>query len=308
MIRITTCALVAALLAGCGHSSAEVRKAQTSAYDADFAVVYSETLVAVQKLYPHVNENPSAGVIRTAWHQVQVDSTNETTPSTAAQVNDPTGAQGTGSFGQDGQQIRRMYFVRFRVYVLGGRPWRVRIEGEDSEIEPGMKPSPLKGAQTPAWLKGRVHGLQVAIYRRLKKHAVKYDRKKRYARSDDGKKPKKPEVRSFGDLPAAATAAIGKVRAAVLSGNLDKVRPLMVDDFVWSFGSGGNADIAIVQWKADETYASKLVQVLDAGCATEGETTVVCPADATAADYIGRRASFILVGDTWMMSSFVEGD
>ena len=306
MIRITTCALAAAFAVACGHSSQEVRRAQTSAYDVEFAVVYSEALAAVTKLYPHLNENPSSGVIRTAWHQVSSTNNRETSPAKQQDIAANTTNTG-GAFGQEGQQLHKLYFVRFRIYVLGGRPWRIRVEAEAAEIEPGMKPSPLKGAQKPAWLKGRVHGLQVAIYKRLKTHAVKYDRKKKYARESD-KKKKIPEKRTFGEIPAAASAAVDAVRTAVLSGDLDKVRPLMTNDFIWSFGSGGSADIAIVQWKADETYASKLVQVFDAGCASSAKTAIVCPAEAVADDYTGRRASFTLAKGKWMMSSFVEGD
>src|ERR1043166_3324969 len=90
--------IVLALLCGC-PSSKEIRIAQTSAYDADFAIVYSETLAAVQELYPELTEDPASGIIRTAWHQVTYSSgTTGARPEDNASTTGGATGSGSGAF------------------------------------------------------------------------------------------------------------------------------------------------------------------------------------------------------------------
>jgi hypothetical protein len=317
IVRVVALAGALSGAVACGASDKEIRKASTSGYDADFAIVYSETLAVVTELYPRLDENPSAGWIKTAWHQIRINQSGETheaqgvgmsesgTPiGTTAEDRPGTGATGGGGvFGQT-RTMGTLYFVRFRVYVLGGRPWRVRIEGEAAEYEPGMKPAPLKGAEVPPWLKGRVDALQVAVYRRLKKHAVKLDKDtKRYERRPTPKRPP-PKLASYGDIPTPAAVRVHALRAALRAGDFDAVRTFLIEDFVWSAGGQPSADQALIMWRADPTIPSALVMALEGGCGTDGDE-VACPAAAASG---ALRATFKRDGAEWKLASFVAAE
>lgn len=300
---IPTTILALAVLAGggCGASASEVYKAKTSAYDADFAVVFSHTLNAVRELYPHYVENPSAGWIKTSWHPLRVSQAGSD-PGTYQQVQDPNDPMGT-NYVQSGPSKR--YYIRFRVYVIGGRPWRVRVEGEASLWEAGAVPTPLKGAETPHWLKGRTEALQVAIYRKLKKYAVPIADVKA-AREDEPPPPVEHDEREFGELPAGATDVIRKVRDAAQAGDFPGLRAHMVDDFTWSAGAAPSADTAIVMLQADPTLLAALVNVINDGCGVDADgATVMCPANPAPTGY---RAGFAQVGGVWKLTFFVGAD
>jgi hypothetical protein len=302
-IRITTAA-VAVAVAACGASAKEVRLAQTSGYDADFAIVFSEALAAVQELYPHLDENPSAGWIKTAWHPLRVNQ-----ESTGGGGNVPTSTltpSGGALSGSSTTAERKFYFVRFRVYVLGGRPWRVRVEGEASEYEIGdAQPVPLHGADVPGWLKGRTEALQVAIYDRLRGHAVQIQVKNARA-VEPAPSAAGPAADAYGDLPAAATLAIDRLRAALLAGELDAARAQVSDDLVWALGAAPGAEQAMALWKADPSLVSALVRVIEAGCAViEGSAAIECPAAPSPGDY---RAVFRRAGEAWKLASFYAQD
>jgi hypothetical protein len=305
LTRTTICAVltVAGLTVvggtGCGASRKEVNAAQTSGYDADFAIVFSETLAAVQKLYPHLDENPSAGWIKTAWHQLRIRQSDDGNPG--GQTTGPP-LQGNASsplLSQDSHPGGKLYFVRFDVYVLGGKPWRIRVEGQASEWEAGMKQSPLRGAATPQWLKGRVEGLQVAIYRRLKRHAVPLSGPRPPPVAARTGKIKAPR-RSYGDIPAAAAVVIDHCRSALLAGNFAQVRGFMADDFVWSEGGAPGADEAIIVWRADPTLVSQVLAAFDQGCVTVAADKVVCPGRGEG----GYQAQLVVVGGAWKLQRF----
>jgi hypothetical protein len=284
---------------GCGASAREVRKATTSAYDADFAIVFSQTLIAVRTLYPHYEENPSAGWIKTAWHPLQVSQGQDTADQGIEDPQDPS-----NPFRATRAPFARFY-IRFRVHVVGGRPWRVRVEGEASSWEAGAIPTPLRGAETPHWLKGRTEALQVAIYRRLRAHAVPVVGHRAAAppRADEA------TLAQFGDLPAAAARVVADVHAAAIAGDFIRLRAHMADDFVWSLGAAPGADHAIVMLQADPTLVSQLIAALAAGCSAAGAPArVTCPpADAPLAAS-RHLATFADVGGTWKMVSFLVAD
>ncbi|RMH38795.1 MAG: hypothetical protein D6689_18675 [Deltaproteobacteria bacterium] len=295
-IRTTISAAVAVALAACGASPKEVHLATTSGYDADFAVVYSKVLEAVVELYPYVDENPTSGVIRTAWHQIKISSGEDTRTARGVGVgsvtNPATGGAGGGAFGGTAR-MDKLYFVRFRVYVLGGKPWRVRIEGEAAEYEPGLKPVPLSGADVPPWLKGRVEALQVAIYRKLKRYAVPIHKSRRrpVARAPA------PDFARYGAIPPAAAQRIHALREALRAGRFDAARAMVADDLVWSEGAAPGADQAVALWRADPTLVSRLVAALEAGCAGNDQQ-VACPAAPAPGDI---QATFALVGGRWKL-------
>jgi hypothetical protein len=302
-------ALAAILLAGC-PSNKEIRLARSTGYDTDFAKVYSEVLGAVTELYPTLTENANAGVIKTAWHYVKINLDDQQGGGGGQQNLGGVGNPSSGSSGALGTAPalgRKAYFVRFSVYVFGGKPWRVRVDGQAAEWEAGAVPVPLHGAAVPPWLKGRIDAIYVAIYRRLEGYAVKL------TEVDDAlAEPEEAEVdrATLGPIPAEAADAVAAALKAARKRNLGALRALMTEDFTWSFGGSPSADEAMAMWQADGTVIEKLIGVLEAGCrADEAKTAVTCPPAYTETPgYLGWRAGFVKRGDGWKMSFFVSGD
>jgi hypothetical protein len=300
-----TFALAALLAAGaCGAASdKEIQEARNSGYKGDFAVIYSETLVAVRELYPEVTEDARTGVIRTAWHPVHVQQSADDDSSGQGQVNprnSRTGFQSTAV-------LREQFFVRFDIRVVGGRPWRVRVDGQASSWKAGEQPQPMRGSEIPQWLDGRVSALEVAIHDRLKEHttAVKYA-------------PPKPAVKrsapvdmaKFGQVPPAAAKIIASVEQAATTRDVDKLRSFMIDDFTYSTGDEPSADTAIIVWRADPSILGELAKAVGAGCAhDQARREVVCPGaylqDAAQAGY---RAGFREANGAWRLAYFTHGE
>jgi hypothetical protein len=306
MTRVGLIPLLAALAAGCAASDAEVREAKISGYRTDYAIVYSETLAAVRELYPHVNENAAAGTIKTGWHPIKIRTGAGDNDGTAATpVQDPTVVQpGSGAFAQ-GTLGRKQYFVRFDVAVVGGKPWRVRVQGRASSWDiAGGVPSELRGAEVPSWLEGRTNALQIAIHKRLKKHAV------RLKFRDEKPAEAKVDVARFGNVPNPAAKLVSTVHRAATARDATALRATMVDDFVWSAGSDPDADVAVAMWHADATILAELARVLDAGCRVDdSQTLVTCPPTYTEEPgYRGYRAGFKLVDGRWKLAFFTTGE
>lgn len=310
----TTSALVAAALAlglaivpGCGVSAKEVRTARSSGYQADFALVYTQVLQAVRRLYPQLVEDAKAGVIRTSWHPLKISNSGTNDGLTAQQRDQLRSQQATDPSMQSGalsestlQQTR--YFVRFDIHVLGGKPWRVEIHGQASAWEIGAVPTELKGADEPHWLKGRVDALYVEIYKRLKKYAVPLAEEP----VDQPVTAPAKDLSKYGNLPEAAATVIDDVVAAAKSHSYDVLRAAMSGDFTWSLGGDPSADQALVMWQADSTALAALATALEAGCARANAAAIACPVAAVSDDYAGDRVRFELVGDTWKMRSFLR--
>jgi len=263
-------------------------------------VVYSEALAVVTERYPQLQDSPRAGVIQTSWHPVnirQVDGNMSGVPAGTQQQQ--VGAQGT-PFARSGP-ARTFFFVRFRVNVIGGRPWRIRIKGEASKWEEGSTPVPLNGADMPSWLPGRVDSLRVKIHRRLKKYAVRL-------RSEEVGEPKKPVVSDevladHGDIPEAATKVVAAIRSAAVSHDYPVLRQHMADAFVWTHGAAPSADQALIMWQADPSLLGKLTVAIDGKCASKGPDRVVCPAGGAEPSAVFRK-----VGDGWQLAEFVAAD
>jgi hypothetical protein len=298
--------LVTLLLAGC-PSSKEIRLAKTSAYDADFAIVYSETVTAVQELYPELTENPATGVIRTAWHQVSYSSSAagarpEDNPATTGAAT----TAGSGAFTPPASSLNTKNFIRFDVVVAGGRPWHIRVTARASEWVAGnSEATELTGAATPHWLAGRRDALIVAIYRRLKEYAVHIDEA---PVEDTG--PAVPDVdpSTFGDIPKGAEQVAAGIVKAIDARDVGAIRPLVADDVEYSLGADGDADTAMATWQADPVAIENLEKVLRAGCRGD-DKAVTCPPEATESPgYVGWRATIEPRGDSWKLTSFVEGD
>lgn len=296
-IKAVVIAVIAAGSAGCSTNAKLVKEARESGYKADFAIVYSQTLAAVRELYPQVAENANSGVIRTAWHPVRIQSEN-----VGESQDNPIGA-GNSSALTTATNRRKAFYVRFRVFVVGGRPWEVRVEGEASSWEVGEIPTPLSGAAIPPWLKGRTDNLRVAIHKRLKEYAVK-------VKKDEKAKPKfvraKADPTAFKSLPPAAAKVVAEVAAAAQARDLTGLRAQMADDVAWSPGASG-ADTAVAMYSADASLLEAMTTTLKAGCAAKG-TEIFCPSVASEPGFRGHFARFAQVGGAWKLVAFYSAE
>lgn len=104
--------------------------------------------------------------------------------------------------------------------------------------------------------------------------------------------------------PADAQVVIKEVRSAAQNKDFKKLRGLMQEDFLWSFGGDGSAEQAIAEWRKDRRYLRELANVLKSGCRLYDENTVNCPGKGG----MNFRAIFSKRGEGWRMRAFVEGD
>lgn len=105
-------------------------------------------------------------------------------------------------------------------------------------------------------------------------------------------------------IPTDAQVVIKKVRSAAQSKDFEKLRGLMQEDFLWSFGGDGSAEQAIAEWRKDDRYLRQLDYVLKSGCRLHDENTVNCPGKGG----MNFRAIFSKSNEGWRMRAFVEGD
>jgi len=300
-------AALVALAAGC-VSNKDVREAEQSVYDADFATVFNETVTAVRELYPTLDDDPRNGIIKTAWHQVRFSNDSDD-PKTvrardrAAGLDSPTATQ-SALGGQQSLAMTRT-FIRFDVTVMGGRPWRIRVIGKAAEWEPGNAvPSEMRGASKPAWLEGRTDALVVAIHDRLKAYARKAPKQAAPVAVAE------PEnLAPFGPIPEAAARTLAAVRRALNDRDNRALRQQLADDVVWSLGAEPGADTAITMWQADPDTLTQMRAALAAGCRPDGATRVACPPAATEQPgYVGWRLLLEKRGAAWKVTAFVQGD
>ncbi len=287
---------VAILILGCmacGPSAKEIKRSKTSAYNADFAVVYNAALAAVRKSYPRLMENARLGVIETGWHQVKFDQKSNEDNRTLQERESERGLSGTSTMTRS--HARHWFFIRFTVRVEGGRPWKISVEGEASEQKEGALPVPLQGGDEPHWLKGRTNALRVAMYQKLAKYAVKIKVKK--------KKKKKKVVANttlFGNLPSAAALMVTKVMDAAQKRDFQTLESFMTESFLWSVGAPESRFIAIAAWKADERVVLEMVALLRSGCDMHADQ-IHCQVAGR-----GPKAVFKKLATGWHLISFVR--
>ncbi len=300
---LALCCAFAIWGASCAASKAEVQRAKTAGYQADFSTVYGETLAAVVKLYPRTTENAVDGVIRTAWHQVSVEGGGGQSSDPGQQVAGSTANSNAlaGSASAD----RKLFFIRFRVHVVGGKPWRVRVIGEASEWAAGVTPMPLRGAEVPHWLKGRTDALHVSIYERLKDVAVKVEAEIPQA---EGKVITIDAPANFGEIPEGAQALLEEIHRALSLRAFPDLRVALADDVQWSEGEVGSADVAMAMWQADTSLLEAMRTVIATGCvAGDGDVSVSCPrAYSETPNYKGHRLILEKRGDQWLITAFVK--
>lgn len=311
--RIISCVLcfaLALLASACGDKK-EVEYAKTSAYDTDFAIVYSAALEATRELYPSLDDLPGKGAIKTAWHQVSYANNQQDL------ANQRTIAQGQGYMGgnvspaaaQAGMPTRMAYkrhFIRFDVTVTGGRPWRVRVTGHASEWEPGNAlPTELRGPAKPGWLAGRTEALQVAIYRKIKTYAVRVREEQPQIEERPEDKIPKTDPKAFANMPRPAAERLAKLKDALVRRDYATLRIQLADDVVWSLGGAPGADTAMAMWQADPEALDAMVKLVTEGCAGT-DKRVTCPAGEPVA------GQFQLVieprGPDWKLTSFFRAE
>jgi len=285
-------------LGACGVNKKEIATARSSVYDAEFAVVYSATVQAVRALYPSLDEDPGTGTIKTAWHQVKYTDPGADDPKSVQARDKTAGAGGSSqnSLGYNPARPRRNNFIRFEIHVAGGRPWRVRVIGTASEIEPGNAlPTELKGAAKPHWLAGRTDALIVSIHRRLTAYA------RPAPALVEEVEVETPRAAIKGDIPEGARAAVAAVAAALEDRAYDKLRALCAADVMWSLGASPGVDGAMAMWQADPQVFGQMGAAIAAGCAKDG-ADVVCPGAAA------RGAAQLRVAQrngAWKLAAFV---
>ena len=276
-------------LAACASNKAEIRAAQHSLYDTDFAVVYSAALAATRDLYPNLDENPGPGRIATSWHQVQYancagagstcdDSmVNQQVISQSQGVQQGTPNSSATSAGMPTRLAYKRYFIRFEVHVLGGRPWRVKVTGHASAWDPGAAmPVELRGADKPHWLPGRTEALQVAIYKKIRQYAIPMKEEAPSDKESQEEKDVHTDPASFKNMPADAAKALASIKDVLAKRDYDALRPLLADDVVWSLGGGTGADAAMAMWQADPSALDAMTTTLGA-CVADGDKRVLCP-------------------------------
>ncbi len=311
-------------IGGCTNK-AELKHAKQSAYDVDFAIVFTTALSVTRDLYPKLDDAPGRGTVRTAWHPVPLAITDDDSSVSQANRNGGNtltgaGAQTTSAMtaaGMPSRMARTQKFIRFDIAVIGGRPWRVRVTGHASEWQPGnAQPTDLTGAAKPPWLDARTDALRLQIYRRLRKFAVKMAEEPKP--EDPADRFPKIEASAFVGLPPAAAAQLASLKNALVRRDNAAVRADLADDVVWSLGGEPGADTAMAMWQADPDtldVMAKLVSpplpVADGGAAPPGgcagtAARVTCPGGAPTP------GAWQLVleprGGQWRVTSFVKAE
>jgi len=273
--------ILSTLVVSACKNKKEIHSAKHSLFDTDFAVVFSAALIATREAYSNVDDFPSTGMIKTAWHQVsyannQDDLSNQ---RTVAQSQGMAGGAGSTTQGQAaaGMPTRLAYkrqFVRFDISVIGGRPWRVKVIGRAAEWDPGNAlPTEMRGMAKPPWLDGRTEALQVAIYRKLKKTAVPM--KEEVEIKTDPVMPT-TDPTTFKDIPPEAARSLASIKDALARRDYSALRAMLADDVVWSLGGAPGADTAMAMWQADPESLDAMGRVIAAGCGAK-DMRVVCP-------------------------------
>jgi hypothetical protein len=302
---------MAAIAGAACSSKKEVERARKSLYDTDFAVVYSAALEATRDIYPNLDDNPGAGAVKTAWHQVTYanntdDLSQSRTLSTAAGGNTLAQGQGQAGAGMPTRLAYKRFFIRFDVAVTGGRPWRVKITGHASEWEPGAAlPVELRGPAKPHWLDGRTDALTLAIFKRIKKFAVPMKEAPAEIRIEDTLP--KTDPKAFTNLPPDAAKRLALLKDAVSLREYGNLRAQVFDDVSWSLGGAPGAETAMAMWQADPESLDAMAKVITAGCVPSADgKKVSCPGAAPAPG--GYQLVIELRGADWKVSSFVRAE
>lgn len=255
------------MVTACSPISAKaVKRAESSVYDAEFAVVYSAALREIAKSYPTYQEDAKAGTIATAWHHVRYANPAAEDRRATQMQNRAQGMTQAGNPMAGQSVLNKQYFVRFDVKVLGGRPWRVKVVAHAQELTPGNTlPVDLHGLAQPSWVQGRRGALVIGIHERLKA----------FAQQPKTAQPEAGTLVVKGDLPPAARKTLEELRAALDVRSMQGVRAALADTVVWSQTDPPSADVAMAMWQADGQTLALMASVIDTGCSLR-DAEVVC--------------------------------
>jgi hypothetical protein len=285
-------------------SKKEVEEAKSSNYDADFAVVFGETVAAVRELYPNLSESPVKGGIATSWHQVHLSGDATDQQGTQASSRATTGGVNPNNVFSSDSAAKR-FFIRFDINVSGGRPWRVRMVGRAAQWDQGNAvPTELRGASRPPWLESRSDALLVAIHRRLKGHAV--ERTTDSPEASNADVGPRSDPKTFAGIPAAAAQELAGLRDEILRRDWSRLRNRFAPDVAWSLGADPGIDAAMALWQADPSTLDEMQKALDQGCASTG-ADVLCPKAASAPGFAGYRLLMSQRSGAWKVVSFLSG-
>ena len=300
----------AILFATACSNKKEVRAAKGSVYDIDFAIVYSAALQATRDLYANLDDNPGAGKIMTAWHQVQYannqdDLANQRVVQQGQGFNpNASVSPGAQAAGMPTRLAYKRYFVRFDITVAGGRPWRVKVVGHAAEWDPGnAMPTELRGMARPPWLDGRIESLQVAIYRNLKRYAIAAKEPEPIEKQE--LELPKTDPTAFKGVSPAAAKTLAQIKDALALRDNVLLRAQLADDVLWSLGGAPGADTAMAMWQADAESLEAMQRVITGGCGAVDKKIACPPGPPTA-------GAFQLVleqrGETDKVTSFVKAE
>jgi hypothetical protein len=108
------------------------------------------------------------------------------------------------------------------------------------------------------------------------------------------------------DAKDSPQLAVARVRLAAREGNWDRLRSMMAQEFVWSFGGDADADQALEEWRRRPQHLEQLAKLLAGKCAPSADgQRLSCPPDPQGT---GLRAGFELTQGRWLLSYFVAGD
>lgn len=272
--------------------------------------MFSAALAATRELYTNVDDFPSNGTIKTAWHQVsyannQDDLANQRTVAQGQGL--APGSTTTAAQSAAGMPTRLAYkrhFIRFDISVIGGRPWRVKVIGHAAEWDPGnAMPTELRGMARPPWLDGRIEAMQVAIYRKIKSYAVPM---KEEVEVKEGPVMPKTDPTTFKGVPAGAAKQLASIKDALARRDYSALRSMLADDVVWSLGGDPGADTAMAMWQADPESLDSMARVIGGGCG-ESEKRIACPVGIPMSGQwqlmLEQRGA-----DTWRVVSFLKAE
>ncbi len=296
--------LVAVSLTGCKNKK-EIHDAKHSLYNTDFAIVFSAALEATRDLYSRLDDYPGTGTIKTAWHAVSSSSdsqdvSNQGTVSAQNTMSSPAASAG----GMPTRLAYKRQYIRFDISVTGGRPWRVKVVGHAAEWDAGnAMPTELRGMARPPWLDGRIEGLQVAIYRKIKAYAVPMPPEVEVVKDE----PQMPttDPSTFKNVPPLVAKRLAFIKDALGRRDYAGLRTVVSDNVVWSLGGTPGADTAMAMWQADSETLDAMAATITGGCGTTDRKTLCPPGPPTSGAW---QLELSLEGDSWKISSFVKNE
>ena len=156
-VALASISAAVAVAAGCAPTGSEVRRSRDVAYRTEFATVWNAVHEAIAERYPRLAvDDVARGHIETGWVLTEKTTDN-------------------GGFLRMQEPRLGGHFFRVVIDVLGGPPWRVKIDGEAAEYKPDtslLRPFEHGERGEPEWVRGKIDGLYWDVYLRLEDYAA----------------------------------------------------------------------------------------------------------------------------------------